>query len=70
VGPAAAHVRLSVYDMLGREVAVLVDEQKAPGTYAVRFNAQKLASGVYLYRLQISGTGYQFVDTKRMVVVK
>ena len=49
--PAFDHVRLIVYDLLGREVAVLVDEPKAAGRHEVRFNAAGLASGVYTYRL-------------------
>lgn len=57
---------LKVYDILGREVAVLVDETKSPGTYEVQFDASGLASGVYLYRL----TAGSYVETQRMVVVK
>jgi hypothetical protein len=45
--PAASDVRLSVFDLLGREVAVLVDERKAPGSYEVQFDAAAMASGVY-----------------------
>jgi len=59
-------VQLTVYDLLGREVAVLVNEQKAPGTYDVRFDGSGLSSGVYLYRLS-AGT---FVETRKMVLVK
>jgi hypothetical protein len=59
-------VKLTVYDMLGREVAVLVNQKEAPGRYEVRFNASALASGVYLYRL----TAGAFVQTRKMVVVK
>jgi hypothetical protein len=47
----ASRVKLGIYDILGREVAVLVDEDKAPGRYVVHFDASGLASGVYLYRL-------------------
>jgi hypothetical protein len=43
---------LKIYDMLGNEVATLVDEQKSPGTYEVEFNASNLSSGVYFYSLQ------------------
>ena len=50
-GAGPSHVRLAVSDMLGREVAVLVDEKKAPGNYRVTFDAADLSSGVYLYRL-------------------
>jgi beta-glucosidase len=47
----SSNVRLAVYDMLGREVAVLVDERKQPGVYAATWNAAGMASGVYIYRL-------------------
>jgi hypothetical protein len=50
-GPPAGLVRLVVYDLLGREVAVLVNEPKTPGRYEVKFDGTGLASGVYLYRL-------------------
>jgi hypothetical protein len=62
----SSHVRLSVYDMLGRVVAVLVDERKAPGSYTVEFNASRLASGVYLYRLSAGS----FVETRKMVLTR
>ena len=48
----AQPVRLAIYDMLGQEISVLVDEQKAAGTYRVPFDASKLPSGLYLYRLE------------------
>ena len=59
-------VTLKVYDVLGREVAVLVDEVKHPGRYMVHWNAGNFPSGIYLYRLQ---TG-SFTDTKKMVLMK
>jgi hypothetical protein len=48
-------VRLSVYDLLGREVAVLVNGVQTPGEHRVTFDARSLASGVYLYRLVAGG---------------
>ena len=45
-------VRLSVYDILGREVAVLVNEAKSPGSYTATWNAASVSSGVYFYRMQ------------------
>ena len=63
-------VKLSVYDLLGREAAVLVNEQKAAGTYAVQFDARQLSSGVYFYRLTATGNGAQLVDTKKMIVLR
>jgi len=64
--PMAGKVRLAVYDMLGREVAVLVDEQQMPGPHSVTWNASGLASGTYIYRLS-AGT---FIDSKTMLLVK
>ena len=60
------HVKLAVYDLLGQEVAVLVNERKAPGSYEVTFDGSTLASGMYLYRLQ-SGS---YVETKKMLILK
>ena len=50
--PQAGNVRLAVYDLLGHEVAVLVDEPKPAGHHATRFDAGDLPSGAYVYRLQ------------------
>jgi len=50
--PAASRVHLRVYDLLGREVATVLDQDLSPGSYLVRFDAAGLASGVYLYRLE------------------
>jgi endo-1,4-beta-xylanase len=64
--PVIGDVRLAVYDLLGREVAVLVDEPKPAGSYEVRFNATGLASGVYTYRLSAGDVS----RSRSMVVVK
>lgn len=63
----AGSVRLAVYDILGREVAILVNQERAVGRYEVSFNASSLSSGVYLYRLQLGG---QVIATRRMTLVK
>ena len=63
---AAVKATLRIYDMLGRVVATLIDEQKSPGRYTVRWDAGKHASGVYFYRL-IAG---DFVQTQRMTIIK
>ena len=57
---------LVVYDLLGRQVATLVDEVKAPGAYEVNFSGSRLSSGVYYYRL----TAGNFVQTRVMMLVK
>ena len=64
--PNAAHVVLKVYDILGKEVATLVDRNKAAGQYKATFNASKLASGVYLYRLK-SG---KYSSVKKLMLLK
>ncbi len=59
-------VRLVIYDVLGREVAVLVNEKKPAGTYEATFDARSLSSGVYFYRL----TAGTFVQTRSMVLLR
>ncbi len=67
-------VSLIVYDVLGREVATLVNERKGPGVYMATFDASGLASGVYLYRLAAgspsTGTGNSFVQSRRMLLIR
>lgn len=60
------YVTLKVFDLLGREVATLVNEEKQPGTYDVEFNASELPSGIFFYRL----TAGNFTDTKKMIIMK
>ena len=59
-------VKIAVFDLLGREVAVLVNEQKQPGTYEVTFDGSGMPSGVYFYRLQAGS----FAETRKMQLVK
>jgi subtilisin-like proprotein convertase family protein len=61
-----SRVRLDVYDILGRGVAVLVDEMKEPGSYQVKFDGSELPSGVYFYRL----TAGDFVQTRKLVLLR
>ncbi len=63
-------VTLKVYDILGNEVAVLVDEQKEAGSYSVTFNAENLSSGIYIYKLSAIGGTDTFVSTKKMILIK
>jgi hypothetical protein len=64
--PKSAVVRLSVYDMLGREVSVLVNERRDAGVHEVKFEASALSSGVYFYRLQAG----DFTHTKRLLLLR
>jgi endoglucanase Acf2 len=62
----AAQVRLEVFNILGQSVRVLVDEQKASGSYTLNFDASGLQSGMYLYRLSTNG----FSQTRKMFLIK
>jgi hypothetical protein len=64
--PVAGTVRLAVYDVLGCEVKVLMNERKEPGNYQVKFDASGLASGVYIYRL----TAGPFAQSRKMVLLR
>lgn len=64
--PSLQKVTLKVYDLLGRDVATLVNEEKSAGSYTVEFDASKLASGVYFYKLIAGG----FSSTKKMILMK
>jgi hypothetical protein len=64
--PAPGKVTLTVFNVLGQEVAKLIDEPQAPGSYQVSWNAGNLPSGVYFYRLAANG----FQDIRQMMLVK
>lgn len=66
----ASEVSLKVFDMLGREVAALVSGKQSAGNYEVRFDASRLATGIYFYRLTATGVTGNFAETKKMVLVK
>jgi hypothetical protein len=62
----AGMTKLTIYDILGRELTTLVNEMKDAGTYEITFNATNYASGVYYYKLQIDN----MVQTKKMMLLK
>ena len=64
--PHATEVRLAVFDMLGREVAVLVDRRMEAGNHEVQFDGRNLASGVYLYRIHTP----EFVRARKLMILK
>ncbi len=64
--PHAGDVTLKIYNVLGEEVKTLVNEYREIGNHSVQFNANSLASGMYLYRLQVGS----FVQTKKMILIK
>jgi hypothetical protein len=59
-------VMLKVYDILGKEIQTLVNEQLQPGTYEVTFDGSNLPSGVYFYKL----TAGDYTETKKMLMIK
>ena len=65
------NVRLSVYEMLGREIITLVNEYQSPGKYKIQFDASDLSSGIYYYTLNVLSEGSNnFKQSKKMLVVK
>lgn len=64
--PELSFVTLRVYDVLGKEVTTLVNEEKPSGSYEVEFDGANLSSGVYYYRLKAG----DFVETKKMILIK
>jgi photosystem II stability/assembly factor-like uncharacterized protein len=64
--PVAGHQTLKVYDVLGNEVATLVNEYRNAGGFEIDFNASSLSSGIYFYKLQAG----DFVQTKKMILIK
>ena len=64
--PVPGKVTLKIYDILGREVTTLVNKEQKAGNYKVNFDASRLASGVYFYRI----TAGQFVSVKKMILMK
>jgi hypothetical protein len=61
-----AFVTLRVYDILGSEIATLVNEEQSAGTYEVELNASQLSSGIYFYQLKVD----EFIQTKKMVLLR
>jgi parallel beta-helix repeat protein len=64
--PKPGIVTLKIYDILGREVATLVNENKVEGSYDFTFNASRFASGVYIYQLRVN----DYVSSKKMIMLK
>jgi len=72
--PFNAYVKLIVYDILGNEVEILVNEVKYAGSYNINFNVKNLSSGIYYYRLTVMETeksnGITFQQTKKMILLR
>ena len=59
-------IKLSVYNIIGQEIAILVNEEKEAGAYSIEFNAASLTSGIYIYKLQSKN----FAETRKMVLLR
>ena len=64
--PKRSHIVLKIFNLLGQEVAKLIDEEKKPGRYEIEWQPTGMSSGIYLYRLQAD----EFVETKKLVLLK
>ncbi|MCX6150335.1 MAG: ice-binding family protein [Ignavibacteriales bacterium] len=64
--PKIDFVKISIYDMLGKEIKVLVNEEKTPGNYEIIFDAKELASGIYFYKINAG----EFSQIKKMILMK
>jgi hypothetical protein len=64
--PISGFATLKVYDMLGKEVATVINEEKKPGSYIVDFDGSNLASGAYFFKFQVNN----FIQTKKMILLK
>ncbi len=69
--PTSSNVKISVFDMLGKEVDILANSNMDAGEYLAEWNAVNFASGIYIYKIEaIDKKGNSFVETKKMVLVK
>ena len=64
--PMSGPIKLKVYDILGNEVATLVNEVKSPGNYTAEFDASAFASGVYIYTIRAN----DFIQSRKMILMK
>ena len=64
--PKSTYVKIVIYDVMGREVCTLVNEEKSAGNYSVRFTSNSLASGIYFYQIETN----EFTQTKMMILLR
>ena len=64
--PEASIVKLRIFNILGQEISILVNEFKESGTHTINFNASELSSGIYIYRIEAGN----FVQTRKMTLLK
>jgi hypothetical protein len=70
----SSYVKISVYDILGREISIIVNRDQRPGNYEVSFDSRNISSGIYFYRMQVSNKESSevksFTDVKKMILLK
>lgn len=64
---SSSNVRITVFDVLGRQTSILVNDRRSAGLHTTRFNATNLSSGIYFYTLEVNGS---IIDTKKMILLK
>ena len=64
--PQVSHVTIKVYDIIGKEIKTLVNEEKLAGKYVVQFDGSNFSSGVYFYQMRAG----EFIDTKKFILLK
>ncbi len=64
--PAQSNVKVTIYDVIGNEIAVIANEVKSAGSYSVKWNASSNASGIYFYKLEADN----FVQVRKMILMK
>ncbi|HEY5124404.1 MAG TPA: T9SS type A sorting domain-containing protein [Ignavibacteria bacterium] len=64
--PKVSNIKLTIYDIIGKEISILVNEKVSPGSYEVEFNGEKYSSGIYFYRLETP----DFVQTNKIILLK
>lgn len=68
--PVDGRITIRLYDIVGKEVLMIVNESKTAGYYSAEFDGTNLASGAYFYRISVEGTEQQFTKTLKMILVK
>ena len=66
--PEAGKVTLKVYNLLGEEISILLDENKEAGLYTVKYDGSELTPGVYVYTIEVAGTNSSFMQSRMMIL--
>ncbi len=69
--PQKSHIKLAVFDILGKEIEILKDETLEPGTYTQKFDGKNLSSGMYIYRLEATPENDKpYIENQKMILLK